>query len=141
MRGDRPLSKFKMEPNPSYKPTSRSASIFAKVKGFVWLDDATGQMARIQGEVIEDISFGMFLGKIYKGSHFLQERYEFAPGVWLPTFSQYDFDARKLFSQISVHQKTFASHYRRVGPPADAIPIVRAELEKLEGISSSAAKP
>jgi hypothetical protein len=25
----------------------------------------------------------------------------------------------------------FASHYRRVGPPADAIPIVREELQKL----------
>lgn len=130
-RGERTLSKFRMEPNPSYRPTSRTASIFQKVKGFVWLDDASGQMARIEGDVIEDISFGVFLGKIYKGSHFMQERYEFGPGVWLPTYSQYDFDARKLFSQISVHQKTFASHYKRVGPPAEAIPVVRAELEKL----------
>jgi hypothetical protein len=130
-RGDSMLSKFRMEPNPNYKPTSRSASIFSKVKGFVWLDDASGQMARIEGDVTEDISFGLFLGKIYKGSHFMQERYEFEPGIWLPSFSQYDFDARKLFSQISMHQKMFASHYRRVGPPAEAIPIVRAELEKL----------
>lgn len=131
MRGDRTLSKFRMEPNPNYKPTSRSASIFSRVKGFVWLDDASGQMARVQGDVTEDISFGIFLGKIYKGSHFMQERYEFAPGVWLPTYSQYDFDGRKFFSQISIHQKTFASHYRRVGPPADAIPLVREELQKL----------
>ncbi len=140
-RGDRTLSKYRMEPNPNYKPTSRGASIFTKVKGIVWLDDASGQMARIQGEVTEDISFGLFLGKIYKGSRFMQERYEFAPGVWLPTYSQYDFDARKLFSQISIHQKTFASHYRRVGPPADAIPLVRAELEKLGGNTSAAVNP
>lgn len=135
-RGDRTLSKFRLEPNPNYKPTSRGASIFAKVKGFVWLDDASGQMARIVGDVTDDISFGLFLGKIYKGSHFEQERYEFAPGIWLPTYSEYDFDARKFFSQISVHEKTFASHYRRVGPPAEAIPIVRAELEKLPAVSS-----
>jgi hypothetical protein len=141
MRGDRTLSKFRMEPNPNYRPTSRGAAIFTKVKGFVWLDDASGQMARIQGEVTDDISFGLFLGKIYKGSHFAQERYEFAPGIWLPTYSQYDFDARKLFSQISVHQKTYASRYRRVGPPAEAIPIVRAELEKLEASASIGANP
>ncbi len=140
-RGDRALSKFRIEPNPNYKPTSRGASIFLKVKGFVWLDDDTGQMARIQGDVIEDISFGIFLGKIYKGSHFMQERYEFAPGVWLPTYSQYDFDGRKLFSQVSVHQKTFASHYRRVGPPADAIPLVRAELEKIDSSASAQSTP
>jgi hypothetical protein len=140
-RGDRTLSKFRMEPNPNYKPTSRGTSIFAKVRGIVWLDDGSGQMARIQGDVTEDISFGIFLGKIYKGSHFMQERYEFAPGVWLPTYSQYDFDGRKFFSQISIHQKTFASHYRRVGPPADAIPLVRAELEKLDSSASADQTP
>lgn len=134
-RGDGKLLKFQMDPNPTYKPTSRGASIFTKVKGVIWLDEASGQMARIEGDVTDDISFGIFLGKIYKGSHFMQERYEFAPGVWLPTFSQYDFDARKLFSQISIHQKTYASGYRRVGPPADAIPLVKAELERLVSAS------
>jgi len=133
MRGDSKLQKFRMDPNPGYKPTGRGGVIFTKVKGIVWLDEASGQMARIEGDVTDDISFGLFFGKIYKGSHFMQERYEFAPGVWLPSFSQYDFDARKLFSQISVHEKMFASNYRLVGAPADAIPIVKAELEKLGG--------
>lgn len=137
MRGDRKLLKFRMDPTPGYKPTSRSASLFTKVKGTVWLDEASGQMARIEGDVTDDISFGLFLGKIYKGSHFMQERYEFGSGVWLPSFSQYDFDARKLFSQISVHQKTFASNYRRVGPPADAIPLVKAELERLGSVAEN----
>jgi len=130
-RGDRKLSKFRMDPNPGYRPPTRAAAIFARVKGVVWLDEASGQMARIEGEVTEDISFGLFLGKLYKGSRFMQERYEIAPGVWLPSFSQYDFDARKLFSTIAVHQKTFASNYRRVGKPFDAIPVVKAELEKM----------
>src|SRR5437660_1992187 len=130
-RGERMLSKYKMDPNPAFKPTTRFTSIFPKVRGLVWIDDASGEAARIEGDVTEDISFGLFLGKIYKGSHFMQERYEFGPGVWLPTFSEYDFDGRKFFSQISIHQKTFASNYRRVGTPADAIPLVKAELEKL----------
>src|SRR6516164_509223 len=110
-----------MEPNPSYRPPTRSALLFSKVTGTVWLDKESGQMARIEGEVTDDISFGIFLGKVYKGSRFMQDRYEFAPGIWLPSYSQYDFDARKLFSQISVHQKTYASGYRRVGPPSEAI--------------------
>ena len=130
-RGGRKLLKFRMDPNPGYRPPTRSASIFTKVKGMIWLDEVSGQMARVEGDVTDDISFGLFLGKIYKGSHFLQERYEFAPGVWLPTFTEYDFDGRKFFSQVSVHQKTLASNYRRVGTPADAIPLVKAELEKL----------
>src|ERR1700722_10611871 len=83
-RGDRMLSKYSMVPNPAYHPTSRSTSIFAKVRGFVWIDDESGQLARVEGQVTDDISVGLFLAKVNKGSHFMQEPYEFAPGLWFP---------------------------------------------------------
>src|SRR5438309_2137225 len=131
-RGDRTLSKFKMDPNPAFKPTTRFTSIFPKVRGFVWVDEASGELARIEGEVTEDISVGLFLGKIYKGSHFMQERYEFLPGLWLASFSQYDFDGRKLFSGFSVHERTFYSNYRYIGPPKEALAAIRLELGHAE---------
>jgi hypothetical protein len=131
-RGERTLSKYRMEPNPSYKSTSRATSIFAHVKGVVWIDDASHQMARVQGEVTDDISLGLFLAKINKGSHFLQDRYEITPGLWLPSFSQYDFDGRKFFSNFGVHEKTFYSGYKRVGPPAEALPRFQAELAQID---------
>jgi len=127
-RGERTLSKYRMDPNPAFKPTSRFTSIFPKVRGFVWVDEASGELARIEGEVTEDISVGLFLGKIYKGSHFMQERYEFQPGLWLASFSQYDFDGRKLFSGFSVHERTFYSNYRYIGPPKEALAAIRQEL-------------
>ena len=92
----------------------------------------------VEGEVTEDISVGLFLGKIYKGSHFMQERYEIAPDLWLPTFLQYDFDGRKLFSSFSVHERTFYSNYRLIGPPKEALVTLRAELGKP---ASTAADP
>ncbi len=127
-RGDRMLSKYKMEPNPAFKPTSRFSAIFPKVRGFVWVDEASGELARVEGNVNEDISVGLFLGKIYKGSHFMQERYEFLPGLWLASFSQYDFDGRKLFSSFSVHERTLYSNYRYIGPPKEALAAIRLEL-------------
>jgi hypothetical protein len=127
-RGERTLSKYRMDPNPAFKPTSRFTSIFPRVRGFVWVDEASGELARIEGEVTEDISVGLFLGKIYKGSHFMQERYEFQPGLWLASFSQYDFDGRKLFSGFSVHERTFCSNYRYIGPPKEALGAIRQEL-------------
>lgn len=131
-RSDRALAKYKMDPNPAFKPTSRFTSIFPKVRGFVWIDDVSGELARIEGEVTEDISVGLFLGKIYKGSHFMQERYEFQPGLWLASFSQYDFDGRKLFSGFSVHERTFYTNYRYIGPPKEALAAIRQELEHAE---------
>jgi hypothetical protein len=131
-RGDRMLSKYRMEPNPAYKPTSRSTAIFAKVRGYAWIDEEAGQLARVEVEVTDDIAIGGFLAKVYKGSHFMQERYEMAPGLWLPSFTQYDFDGRKFFSNFGVHEKTFYSSYKKVGTPAEAIPLIRAEIAQLD---------
>jgi hypothetical protein len=131
-RGNRTLSKYKMEPNPAFKPTTRFTSIFPKVRGFVWIDEASCELARIEGEVTDDISIGLFLGKVYKGSHFMQERYEFLPGLWLVSFSQYDFDGRKLFSGFSIHERTFYSNYRYIGPPKEALAAIQQELGHAE---------
>jgi hypothetical protein len=131
-RGDLMLSKYAMAPNPAFKPATRFSSVFTKVHGFVWIDDASGELARIEGDVTEDISIGLFLGKIYKGSHFMQERYEFMPGLWLASFSQYDFDGRKLFSGFSLRERTFYSNYRYIGPPREALAAVRKELGRTD---------
>lgn len=131
-RGDRMLSKYEMLPNPAFRPTSRFTSIFPKVHGFVWIDESSQELARIEGDVAEDISIGLFLAKIYKGSHFMQERYEVQPGLWLPSFSQYDFDGRKFFSGFSMHERTFYSNYRYIGPPKEALGAIRKELGRID---------
>lgn len=129
-RDGRVLFKYQLEPNPTFKPASRSATIFTRVRGFVWIDPSACELARVEGEVTSDISIGLFLGKVYKGSHFMQERYEVAPGLWLPTFTQYDFDGRRFFSSVAIHNRTFYSQYRRVGPPKEALEMIRSELGK-----------
>lgn len=129
-RGDRMLSKYSMVPNPAYKATSRATAIFAKVRGYVWIDDDAAQLARAEVEVTDDISFGAFLAKVYKGSHLVQERYEMAPGLWFATYSQYDFEGRRLFMSFGIHEQTFYSQYRRIGPPKEALQAIRAELGK-----------
>jgi hypothetical protein len=138
-RGGRTLSKYKMEPNPAFKPTNRATSIYPKVKGILWVDDVAQQLARVEGEVTDDISLGLFLAKVYKGSRFSQDRYEMTPGLWLPSFSQYDFDGRKFFSSFSVHEKTFYSEYKRIGSPAEAIPQIQSELSRLNSLKSKPA--
>jgi hypothetical protein len=135
-RGERMLSKYAMEPNPAFKPTTRFSAVFTKVHGFIWIDEDSSELARIESEVTEDISVGLFLAKVYKGSHFMQERYEFFPGLWLASFSQYDFDGRKFFSGFSIHERTFYSNYRYIGPPKEALLAIRKELG-LAGLGKS----
>ena len=131
MRGDRQLLRYAMAPRKDYKPTSRMTTLFTKVRGKIWIDEQTSQLAKVEGEVTDDISLALFLARVNKGSHFMQERYEIAPGVWEPTFEQYDFDGRRFFSSFSIHERTSYSGYRRVGSPRESLPLVRAELSKL----------
>jgi len=129
-RDSHTLLKYRMEPNPKFKPTTRTSAVYTRVRGLVWIDEPSGQLARIEGEVTDDISVGLFLAKVYKGSRFMQECYEIAPGIWLPTYSQYDFDGRKFFVPFSVHERTFYTKYRYIGQPAEALSTIRAELGK-----------
>jgi len=142
-RGNHLFLKYEMSPNPAFKPTTRLSLIFTKVHGYVWIDEEAGELARIDGDVTGDVSIGLFLGKIYKGSHFMEERYEVLPGLWQATFSQYDFDGRKFFSGFSIHERAFYSNYRYIGPPKEALETIRKELKRadLSTPSETAADP
>jgi len=136
LRGERSLAKYSLVPNPKYKPTTRNTMLFTKVRGTLWIDEESLELAKIDGVVTEDVSLALFLAKVYRGSHFMQERYEIAPGVWEPTFEQYDFDGRKYLIPFSIHERTFYTSYKRVGPPKEALEVVRAELGKAGGSRS-----
>ena len=135
-RGERILEKYQLAPNPAYHATSRATAMFAKVRGYVWIDADAAQLARAEMEVTDDISIGGFLARIYKGSHFMQERYEMAPGLWFATYSQYDFDGRRLFVSFGMHERTSYSQYRRIGPPKEALQAIRAELGKTDSANA-----
>ena len=136
--GERLLAKYRVEPNPEFRPTNRATAVFSKVHGYIWLDEAAAQLARADVEVTENVAIAGILAKIYKGSHFMQERFEVAPGIWLPSFSQQDFDGRRFFISFGIHERTFFSHYRRIGPPGEALQAIREELSQ---ITSTKADP
>ena len=130
-REDHVLVKYEMTRNPAFKPANRNEMLFSKVRGTLWIDKESSELAKIEGHVTEDISLALFLAKVYQGSYFMQERYEMSPGVWLPTYQQYDFDGRKFVVPFSIHERTFYTNYKRVGPPKEAVEVVRGELNKL----------
>jgi hypothetical protein len=130
-RAGRVLVKYEMTRNPAFKPATRNEMLFTRIAGALWIDKETSELAKIEGHVTEDINLALFLAKVYRGSYFMQEWYEMAPGVWLPSYQQYDFDGRKFVVPFSIHERTFYTNYKRVGPPKEAVEVVRGELSKL----------
>ncbi len=139
LRDGRLVAKFRFDPNPAFKPTSRATAFFPKVSGWLWIDEACAQITRLEASLVVDLPIGLFFAKIYKGSRFVQERVEAEPGAWLPSVTEYDYTGRKFFSSISVHERTIATRYRRIGPPAKALPLILAELGSSAAASSPAA--
>jgi hypothetical protein len=99
------------------------------VSAKIWVDRDSNQMVRGEAHILRDISFGGgILGKLYRGGTFSMDQAEVAPGIWLPTDYQYDFSGRKFLFSFEENQTIEASHYRRVGPPKEALAIVQDDL-------------
>jgi hypothetical protein len=130
--GPRTLMKLLLDPNPDFKPINRFAASFQHVHAALWVDETQAQFARLEADIATDITFvGGVAGKVYHGGHVLMVQEEVAPGIWLPTFYNYEVDGRKFLFAFGIHERTEVTRYRRVGPPAQAIEILRNELNKL----------
>jgi hypothetical protein len=134
--GERLLAKYRVEPNPAYKPVNRTTAVFSKVHGHVWIDEAAAQLARADLDVTEDISIATVVARIYKGSHVVHERSEVAPEIWLASYAQHDFDGRRFFIGFGIHERTFYSRYRRIGTPKEALQAIRQELSEITTAST-----
>jgi hypothetical protein len=121
-------TKYRLDPDPYYKPHTRTTEFLKHCNGTLWLDETAGQVARVDANVISDVSIGGILAKVYRGGRIYFEQSEVAPGIWFPTYYQADFTGRKLFVLFEVHEKMSTYNYRRVGGPADSLAMIRREM-------------
>lgn len=120
---------FELTPSPDFHPRSMFQSALVHVTAKIWVDHDADQLVRGEAHVLSDISFGGgLLGKLYRGGLVSMEQAEVAPGIWLPTRTEYQFTGRKFLFPFAEHQVIEASHYRRLGSLEDALGVVRNEL-------------
>ncbi len=128
LRNGRPTIELTFEPAPEFKSSLRFAAVYRQIWGRVWIDEATGGVARIEAQLRHDVPIvAGIAGKVYAGSRAELEQAEVAPGIWLPTLSSFDVEGRKFLFPASFHRKIYASGYRRIGPPAEALALIRSE--------------
>jgi hypothetical protein len=134
MRAGRPVILLDYEPNPAFKSKLRFSGVYKQIWGKVWVDEASGYVVRLEAELRRDIPIGGgVIGKIYEGSRVELEQAETSPGagVWLPRFTSYDIEFRKFVFPGSYHRKLYASDYRRIGPPSEALVLLRNERAQI----------
>ena len=71
-------------PKPGYKPKSRFAGFFPRVKLRLWIDKNDYQGARVEMETLDTVSFGGLLVRVSKGTRLVIELTRVNDEVWLP---------------------------------------------------------
>ena len=131
-REGRALVKLKFEPKPEYHAHSVGTDLLSNSRVTVWLD-GDAQVVRLEAELVRDMAFGGgLLGKIYKGGRVTIDQFEVSPGLWMPRSTRYEVRGRKFLFFAEQWRAGEANDYRWVGPPREALEIVRSELSKLE---------
>lgn len=120
---------YSLTPNPKFHPQSMLQEALTHFTAKVWVDHNANQVVHAEAHCTRDISVGGgILGKLYRGGVFSFDQVPVEAGIWLPARYQYDFTGRKFLFMFRVHQVVESSHYRRVGPPEQALADVKNEI-------------
>jgi len=82
------------EPRPGFVPHIKEGKFLSKFHGRVWIDKADLQLAKMNVECLDTISFGLFLARFHKGSRLMLEQTRVNDEVWLPAHVMAKIDVR-----------------------------------------------
>jgi hypothetical protein len=110
----RPLIVVTFTPKPNAAPQSDIGARMTKVKGRAWISETDYQVARVDAQVLDDISFGWgILGKLYAGATGSYTRRKVNDELWLPVTLQYTGSGRALVKHFTVHTVVDYSGYHK----------------------------
>jgi len=91
------LIRLKFRPNPNYQPPSRIEQVLMGMQGTIAIDPKQHRIARIDGTLIEEVSFGWgILGHLDSGGHYLVEQADVGGGNWDVTRMNLSFTGKLL---------------------------------------------
>jgi hypothetical protein len=82
------------EPRPGFEPHLKESRFLSKFHGRVWIDKGDLQLAKMDIEAIDTVSFGWVLARIHKGTRVMLEQTRVNDEVWLPRHLTFKVDAR-----------------------------------------------
>lgn len=101
-------------PRRDYSPRTRDTKILSHVKGRLWIDRQTFQWVKLEAEVIDPVSWGLFLVRLDSGARIHFEQAHVNDEVWLPSQISIKASARLgIFKRLRVEEDTTYRNYRK----------------------------
>jgi hypothetical protein len=110
------------EPRPGYVPHMKDAKFLPKFHGRVWVDKSDLQLAKMDVECLDTISWGLFLARLHKGSRLMLEQTRVNDEVWLPAHLTAKIDARLgLVKNFDIGLEQTFHDYKKFGSSSKVI--------------------
>ena len=120
----RPAFVLQATPRPGYRAESKYGKLIAKVEGKIWVDRRDLVWVKVDGQVTQPFSMGLFLARVLCGSHISMELTRVADGIWLPKQIEVRANAKVLFvKNLMIDRILSYSGFRQV--PAGNVEALR----------------
>lgn len=112
---DSPAYVLQARPHPGYRAKGKYGKMFSKMEGRLWVDKETFGWIRVDGQVTQAFSMGLFVARVQRGSHILLEETCVGHDVWVPNRIEIRASARILFlKSLEIDRILTYSDYDRV---------------------------
>ncbi len=82
------------EPRPDFVPHMKESKFLSKFHGRVWIDKNDLQLAKMDVECLDTVSWGLFLARLHKGSRVMLQQTRVNDEIWLPLHVTVKIDVR-----------------------------------------------
>jgi hypothetical protein len=82
--GSRPTYVFQATPRHGYHARGKYGKMFSKVEGKLWVDKSDFGWIKVEGQVTQSFSMGLFVARVQRGSHVVLEQISVGDAVWVP---------------------------------------------------------
>jgi hypothetical protein len=111
--GTRPTYVIQATPHPGYHAHGKYGKVFSKVEGKLWIDKSDFGCIKVEGQVTQPFSMGLFVARVQRGSHVTFEQTSAGDAVWMPQRLEVRGSARILFLKSLAMERIFTySDYR-----------------------------
>jgi hypothetical protein len=93
----RPAYVLEATPHPGYHTHGKYGKMLSKVAGKLWVDKQDFGWIKVDGEVTQSFSMGLFVARVQRGSHIILEQTCVGDAVWVPKRLEMRASARILF--------------------------------------------
>jgi hypothetical protein len=129
--GGREAWAISAEPRPGFVPHMKYANYLSKFHGRIWIDKTDLQMAKMDVECLDTVSWGLFLARFHKGSHFMIEQTRVNDEVWLPSQLAFKIGVRlALLKSFNVDAEQTFRDYKKFRTDAKIVGVGELQSEK-----------